>query len=55
MSKLVNIDGRFYDLHISPAGDKLTLTPSSLPLGNVTNPNDGFHATVYSEKGVPEH
>ena len=33
VSKLVDIDGRFYELKISPAGDKLTLTPSTVPLG----------------------
>ena len=51
VSKLVNIDGRFYDLKITPAGDKLTLTPSTAPLGSVTNPNDGFRALIYSDKG----
>ena len=49
MSKLVGIDGRFYDLKITPAGDKLTLTPSTAPLGSVTNPNDGFRAVIYSD------
>ena len=48
VSKLINLDGRFYDLKISPAGDKLTLTPSSAPLGSVTNPNDGFTAVIFS-------
>ena len=51
VSKLINIDGRFYDLKISPAGDKLTLTPSTAPLGSVTNPNDGFRAVIYGDKG----
>jgi hypothetical protein len=50
VAKLVKIDDRFYDLRISPAGDKLTLTPSSVSLGSVTNPNDGFHAMIYSVK-----
>ena len=51
MSKLVNIDGRFYELKISPAGDKLTLTASAVPLGSVTNPNDGFRAMIYGDQG----
>jgi hypothetical protein len=51
VSKLVAIDGRFYDLKITPAGDKLTLTPSKAPVGNVTNPNESFAAIVYSDKG----
>ena len=52
VSKLIEIDGRFYDLKISPAGDKLSLDRTTTPLGNVTNPNDGFRAVIYSDKGV---
>lgn len=52
VSKTVNIDGRFYDLRITPAGDKLTLTASSVPVGYVTNPNDGFRAVVYGDQGL---
>ncbi len=51
VSKLTNIDGRFYDVKISPAGDRLTLTPSTLPLGKVHNPNGKFRATIYGEQG----
>jgi len=51
VSKLIAIDGRFYDLKISPAGDKLTLTPAALPLGKLTNPNDGLRAVIYGELG----
>jgi hypothetical protein len=54
MSKLVNLDGRFYDLKVTPAGDKLTLTPSSAPLGHVTSPNDGLRAALYSDRGFVE-
>jgi hypothetical protein len=52
VAKLVNIDGRYYDMTVSPAGDKLTLTASTVATGNVTNPNDGFRALVYSDKGL---
>jgi len=38
---------------ISPAGDKLTLEPSSIPLGNVKNPNAKFHAVIYAT-GIPQ-
>jgi hypothetical protein len=51
VSKLVKIDGRFYDVKISPAGDKLTLEPCSIPLGNVKNPNVGFRAVIYGDQG----
>ncbi len=51
LSKLVNLDGRCYDVKVSAAGDELTLTPSSLPLGYVTNPNKGLRAIVYGPQG----
>jgi hypothetical protein len=52
VTKLVNIDGRYYDLKIAPAGDKLTLTPSAAPLGNLTNPNDDFRAMIYNDTAI---
>lgn len=51
LSKLVNIDDHYYDLKVSPAGDKLTLSDSSVALGNVTNPNDGFRAVIHGDAG----
>ena len=48
---MIVIDGRLYDLKITPTGDKLTLTPSAAPMGSVTNPNDGFRALIYGDKG----
>lgn len=52
LSKLVNIEGRFFDVKASPAGDEMTLTPSSIPAGHVTNPNKGYQAIVYSDIGL---
>jgi hypothetical protein len=52
VSELVNIDGKFYDMEVSAAGDTLTLTASSAPMGKVTNPNDGFRAALYGELGL---
>ena len=49
VSKIISIDGRWYDLKISPAGDKLTLTPSTVPVGNVTNRNEAFRALIYDQ------
>ncbi len=46
---MISIDGRWYDLKITPGGDKLTLTPSAVPLGNVKNRNESFRALIYSE------
>ena len=51
VSKLVNIDGRFYDLKVSPAGDKLTLTPSTVPLGKRDQPQRRLSAVVYGDRG----
>ena len=52
VADLINIDGRFYDVQISPAGDTLSLAPSSVATGSVTNPNGSFRATVYGDKGI---
>lgn len=51
VSKMVGIDGRFYNVKISPAGDKLTLEPSSLPLGKVTNASGPYRAVIYGDAG----
>jgi hypothetical protein len=51
VSKMVDIDGRYYNLKISPAGDKLTLDPASVPLGKITNPNGRFSAVIYGDNG----
>ena len=51
VAKQVNLGGRFLDLKISPAGDELTLEPSPIPVGYVTNANKGYRAIVYGEQG----
>ncbi|HUT90235.1 MAG TPA: hypothetical protein VMY37_12105 [Thermoguttaceae bacterium] len=52
VGKLIGIGGRFFDLKIDPSGDTLSLEPSSVPVGHVTNPNKGFRATVYGDQGM---
>ena len=49
LSKLVELEGRFYDLKIRGAGDRLTLNPSRVPIGYVTNAAQEFCALVYGE------
>jgi hypothetical protein len=49
VSEMVLIDGRWYDMKISPAGDTLTLTRSTVPMGSITNRNEAFRALVYGE------
>ena len=51
LSKLVAIDGQFYDVELSAAGDEITLTRSKLPVGKITNPNKGFRAIVHGKHG----
>jgi hypothetical protein len=52
VAELVNIDGKFYEVDVTAAGDELTLTPSSLPVGYVKNPNKVFRAIVFSDQRV---
>ncbi len=52
LAEMIQIEGRWYDLKVSPTGDQLTLTRSAVATGNVTNRNDSFVALVYgSDKG----
>jgi hypothetical protein len=52
LTKAINIGGRFYDLRVTPAGDTLTLEPSSPAVGYVSNPNQGYRALVYGDQGI---
>lgn len=52
LSKLANIDGRYYEVKVSAAGDELTLTPSSAALGYLKSPVDGLQAVFHGEQGV---
>jgi len=52
VSSLINIDDRYYDLKVSPAGDQVTLAPSDAALGNITNPNGKFRAVIYQDKCI---
>jgi hypothetical protein len=52
VAKLVHIGGRYYDMEVSPAGDKLTLNPSSVSVGHIANPNQGFRAVLSGDHGI---
>lgn len=52
LSKLVNIEGRYYDVTVTSNGDRLTLTPSKLAVGSVRNGNERFRAVLYGELGM---
>jgi hypothetical protein len=51
LARLVNLDGKLYDLTVTPSGEELTLERSKLPMGTVTNPNKGYRAVVYGDQG----
>jgi hypothetical protein len=51
VSKTIALDGTFYDCQLTPAGDRLTLSPSTIPIGYISNPN-GFTAVVHSDRGT---
>ncbi len=48
LAEIALIDGKWYDLKVSPAGDKLTLNPSTAAVGSVSNRND-FRGLIYSD------
>lgn len=52
LGRQVQLAGRYYDLAVTPAGDRLTLTPSAVPLGQVTRPCPGFSGVLYGASGV---
>ncbi len=50
VSKLVNLDGKYYAMKVAPAGDRLELAPVDLKTGTIENPNEAFIATVHSDE-----
>ena len=52
LAKALNIGGHLYDVRITPAGDTLTLEPSALAIGYISNPNQGYRALVYGDQGI---
>jgi len=51
VSKLACIGGRYWNIEIAPAGDKVTLSPCTLSVGHLTNPLERFNAVIYGELG----
>jgi hypothetical protein len=49
VSKTVCIGKGFYRMEIPPAGDSLKLTPTTLSLGNVSNPSPAYRAVLSCE------
>lgn len=51
VSKLISLDDHFYNLRVSPAGDEVAITPSSVPVGYVTSPHEGFRGALCGDQG----
>ena len=52
VSNVIYLNGRFYDVTVSPVGDKLTLEASDVAVGYVSNSNESFRAVVYGDQGL---
>lgn len=50
VSRTVCIGSHFYEMDVSSAGDRVTLSPKELALGYVTNPSPAYRAMAYSEQ-----
>lgn len=51
---LIRYADRFFNVKVDASGETLTIEPFSEPLGYVTNPNKGFKAFVFGDRGVLE-
>jgi hypothetical protein len=52
LSKLVGIEGRYYRITTSAAGDKVTIDPASLPLGAIASDNGPYRAVLFGTHGM---
>ncbi|MBN1909132.1 MAG: hypothetical protein JW818_05280 [Pirellulales bacterium] len=50
VSSTVCIGKHFYKLDVSPSGDRLSLEPTEMALGSVTNSSPAYRAVVYSDE-----
>jgi hypothetical protein len=52
VSRSLMVDGRLYDLHVTPGGDRLSLEPSDAPLGSVVMKKAHFSAVFSGPAGT---
>ena len=52
LSQLLHLDGKNYDLAVTPAGDRLTLTPSARPTGRLSSTSEELTAVFFGDQGV---
>ncbi|MCL2329965.1 MAG: hypothetical protein FWC56_01525, partial [Phycisphaerae bacterium] len=50
LSRLLNIDDHYYDVQITPAGDRMTVEPTKSPMGSIVNPSGRYRATIASDE-----
>jgi len=51
LSKLLNIAGKYYEVKVSPVGDRLTWTPSVVSFGKISSPHAPCSMTLMGENG----
>ncbi len=51
VTKLYKVGDDLYQLHVTPAGDKITLDPSGVGTGKVKCPGKGFSGVIYGDLG----
>lgn len=52
LSKLVNIEGKYYEISATPSGDEVTINPAKVPLGAVTNANGPYRAVLFNKDAM---
>jgi hypothetical protein len=52
VGKVVRLNGKLYDLKVSPTGDEATIEPSKAPIGFVKSTNENYHVVVVGDVGV---
>ncbi len=52
LSPLVHLDEAFYEVAVTPAGDRMTLTPSTRPIGQLSGAAEEFTAVFFGDQGV---
>lgn len=52
LSNLVNIEGRYYRISVTPSGHQVTIEKADLPMGAVSNSNGPYRAVLFGEQGM---
>ena len=52
VEKLLFVNGKYYELTVSPSGESIELNPSKTPLGSIQNKNGVFEFALYNDQSV---